>query len=91
MIIEKVTIDHDQNRNAHELGLIAADPLICVHTLTPYILPVIIPDSMEKSYGISYFYAQKMGEPAHADSPILFYADAAAFLACHLAVAQFTI
>ena len=31
VIIEKVTIDHDQNRNAHELGLIAADPLIPIH------------------------------------------------------------
>ena len=57
VIIEKVTIDHDQNRNAHELGLIAADPLICVHTLTPYTLPVIIPDFTRKSYGFSYFYA----------------------------------
>ena len=40
------------------LGLIAANPLICIHTLTPYTFPVIIPDSMEKSYDFSYFYAR---------------------------------
>ena len=69
VIIEKVTIDHDQNRNAHQLGLIAADPLICVHTLTPYILLVIIPDHAEKSY-IFIRESSKKESPLHADSPI---------------------